>query len=72
MLNLSREWNITLLAVVIFVVVSLPMTYNLVDGLLGGIVGPIAFGGCPTTTGLVLHTIVFALLTRYSMDLNLV
>lgn len=37
-------------------------------GLLGQISGP---NGCPTTRGLVLHTIVYILLVRGSMDLNL-
>ena len=42
------------------------------QNLLSGLVGKIAeSNGCPTTRGLVIHTIVYILLVRGSMDLKL-
>lgn len=46
----------------LFFIVGNPMTYKLVDSLLGGLVGSIATpSGAPTTLGLIVHSIVFAL-----------
>jgi hypothetical protein len=59
----------------LFFVVSSPMTYRLVDQLVGGVVGALVPGsahlfkvaqaGCPTTYGLVLHAVVFAVVSHY-------
>lgn len=68
----SQKWQISLFSLFLFVVVVSPMTYRLTDQLLGGIIGRIVQpSGCPTTIGFVLHALVFLLLVRYSMDLNL-
>lgn len=58
----------------LFFVVSSPYTYSLVDKLVGGVARAlvpgaasffkIAEGGCPTTYGLVVHSVVFALLAH--------
>lgn len=46
----------------LFFIVGNPMTYKLVDSVLGGLVGNIASAsGAPTTLGLVVHSLVFAL-----------
>ena len=55
----------------LFFVVSSPYTYKLVDSLVGGMVSAVvprlaylfkvAEGGCPTTYGLALHSVVFGL-----------
>ena len=50
-----------ILAVVLFYVVSNPITYKLVESLLGRFLR-IARNGSPTATGLVVHTAVFAAL----------
>ena len=62
--------NAALLAVLFFVLSS-PMTYRLVDRLVGGVVTSIfpqfasvfkvAEAGCPTQYGLVVHSLVFGL-----------
>lgn len=54
----------------LFFVVSSPYTYSLVDKLVGGVarmlvpgmasVFKVAEGGCPTTYGLAVHSVVFA------------
>lgn len=68
---MDLKWKITLFSAVIFLLVVSPYTYNLTDSLLSGVIGRIAVNGCPTMTGLVLHTVVYILIVRYSMDLNL-
>ena len=67
----SQKWQITLFSAIIFLLVVNPFTYNLTNSLFKDILGPIAVNGCPTFVGLVLHTIVYILVVRYSMDLNL-
>lgn len=59
----------------LFLVVSSPMTYKLVDGLVGSLVTAVvpgsahafrvAEGGCPTTYGLVVHAAVFVAAVYY-------
>jgi TRAP-type C4-dicarboxylate transport system permease small subunit len=63
----SKKLWITLLAVVIFMVVSLPWTYQLTNKLLGSLVQTSNAEGCPTWWGYALHTVVFALLVYGSM-----
>ncbi len=66
-----EKWHISLFSAVIFVLVVNPYTYKLTQSLFSSILGTIAVNGCPTMMGLLLHTAVYTLLVRYSMDLNL-
>ncbi len=69
MFSLEIEVQSTLLAMIVFAVVSYPGTYKLVQSLLGGVLGKIAdSSGCPTTLGLVVHTLVFGLVTSVLMN----
>lgn len=67
----SEKWHISLFSAIIFVLVVNPYTYKLTQSLFSSILGTIAVNGCPTMMGLLLHTVVYVLLVRYSMDLNL-
>ena len=67
----SQKWNISLFSVLIFLLVVNPYTYGLTDYIFRSFLGRISVGGCPTTLGLLLHAIVYLLLVRYSMDLNI-
>jgi hypothetical protein len=59
-----------LVAGLMFFIISNPMVYKLVDGVLGGTLGPIASpSGCPTTWGLIVHSGVFAAATYYGIGL---
>lgn len=63
----------------LFFVVSSPMTYRLVDQLVGGVAGAlvpstahwfkVAQAGCPTTYGLALHAVVFAVVAHYLLHM---
>jgi hypothetical protein len=59
-----------LVAGLIFFILSNPMTYKAVDSVVGGALGHIASsGGCPTTWGLVVHSVAFATATYYGLGL---
>jgi hypothetical protein len=67
-----KKWQISIFSAFIFILVIHPYTYIITQKLLGGFVGKIAeINGCPTTLGLIIHTLVYILLVRGSMDLNL-
>jgi hypothetical protein len=66
------KWKITIFSAFIFLLVIHPQTYKLTQQMFGSILGKTAeANGCPTTRGLILHTLVYILLVRGSMDLNL-
>jgi hypothetical protein len=71
----SRKLQHVLAVSLVFYLVSSPMTYRLVDRLVGGLVEAvvpqlkslfkIAEGGCPTQYGLLVHTAVFGLVSYF-------
>jgi hypothetical protein len=66
------KWQISFFSAFLFLLVVNPYTYQLTQKLLGGVVGKIAdSNGCATSLGLFIHTIVYILLVRGSMDLHL-
>ena len=68
----QQKWKYTLITTVIFLIVVHPMTYKLVDSLVGGLLFKVASkSGCPTMAGLLLHAVVFTLALRYVMDLKI-
>ena len=66
--NLAQKLWITAYTTLLFFVISSPVTYSLTGFVLGKW---IAKDGLPTLTGLVLHSIVFALAIFGSMFLSL-
>ena len=67
-----KKWQISIFSAFIFVLVIHPYTYKLTQQMFGSILGKIAeANGCPTIRGLILHTLVYILLVRGSMDLKL-
>lgn len=70
LLSGNEKWKNSLLSGVIFLVLNLPATYKLTDGILGSLTRTSNFEGCPTTSGLILHTIVFIVVIRLLMDVN--
>lgn len=69
----ADKWRYTLLTTLIFLIVVNPMTYQLVQKLFGNVLGNIANSatGCPTYLGIAVHAVVFTLLLRYVMDLDI-
>ncbi len=66
------KWQISIFSAFIFILVIHPYTYLFTQNVFGGLLGKIAeTNGCPTTRGLLLHTLVYILLVRGSMDLRL-
>ena len=69
---MDMKWKISFFSALIFIIVVHPMTYQLTQKLFGGILGRISdTNGCPTNIGIILHTIVYILLVRGSMELNI-
>lgn len=57
-----------LVAGLMFFIISNPVVYKLVDGILGNLLGRISSpAGCPTTWGLIVHSAVFAAATYYGV-----
>jgi hypothetical protein len=59
-----EKWLYTLYTTIVFVLVSNPFTYKLVNSILGNICDK---KGCPTPFGFIVHTIVFTLILRLIM-----
>lgn len=68
MLSTSTKASISVLSAVIFCVVASPFMYMLTSSVFGS---SIAINGCPTLIGLVLHTVVFGLITFGTMFIPL-
>ena len=67
-----KKWQISIFSAFIFILVIHPYTYIFTQKMLGGLFGKIAdSSGCPTKVGLLIHGIVYILLVRGSMDLQL-
>lgn len=49
-----------------------PSTYKVTNKLFRNLIGELHVDGCPTIKGLLVHTIIYTLLVRISMDLNIV
>lgn len=56
MAKLNQKQSATLQAMLVFYIISNPMMYRITDNLIGGTT---SLSGCPTTFGLILHTVVF-------------
>jgi hypothetical protein len=71
-LSEKQKWIASAIGAVLFVIVSLPQIYQLVELIvskLSGKSGLISNNGCPTMVGIILHGIVFLLLVRASMQI---
>jgi hypothetical protein len=62
-MRLTQKQAATLQAVLLFFIIANPFTYRLTNSLLGGLLGRLADpSGCPTSTGLIVHSVVFGLI----------
>ncbi len=53
---MGRKESATLQAILLFFIISHPLTYRLTDSLVGGVT---TMTGAPTTLGLLVHSLVF-------------
>ena len=67
----NDKWRYTLYTTILFLIIVNPMTYKIVNMLLGSLVKICDSKGCPTYAGIFVHAIVFTLLLRYMMDLDI-
>ena len=63
----SRKLQTAAIAALLFYIVSSPLTYSLVDGILGGMFKIADPSGCPSGGGLIVHTVVYGLLSYLIM-----
>lgn len=63
MVRITQKQSATIQAVLLFFLITNPMTYRLTNSLLGGLTGRLADpSGCPTSTGLIVHSLVFGVI----------
>ena len=60
----------SIIAAIVFAIVSSPFLYGVMESLLGKI-ATIAVAGCPTNIGLLLHSVVFAVIMYILMELEI-
>lgn len=66
------KWRWTLMTTIIFLIVVNPFVYKCVQSCLGSLLGRIASkDGCPTMLGILVHSVVFTLLLRGSMEMKI-
>lgn len=68
----EQKWNITFFSTFLFILVTNKQTYKLTNYLFKNIIGNTTINNCPTYIGYILHIIIFTLIVRYSMDLDIV
>jgi hypothetical protein len=76
----SRKFVHSATLALVFFLLSSPITYRLVDRVVGAVVGAVAphsvetlkvaHAGCPTTYGLVVHAVVFGAVSYYLIHQN--
>lgn len=67
----NDKWRYTLYTTILFLIVSCPYVYLLVNSILGGLFKICDKKGCPTHVGILVHAVVFTLLLRYLMELDI-
>lgn len=70
MVSSSTKMSATIQCIIVFILVSLPLTYKITNHLLGRIIGQLADShGCPTHLGIFVHSLVFGLITYCLMGI---
>jgi len=65
------KWRYTLYTTVVFLIVVNPVVYKFVNSLLNNIVVISNSDGCPTQEGMLIHALVFTVILRLMMELNI-
>ena len=67
----ADKWRYSVYSALVFLLISNPYAYILVNKLLGNFVKISSPNGCPTMTGLFIHAVVFAVIIRVMMELDI-
>lgn len=72
MATTNEKINATIQAIIVFIVVSLPATYDLTNGLFDSLFGLklIESSGCPSMVGLLVHALVFGVIVYILMSID--
>ena len=65
------KWKYSLYSAIVFLIISYPYTYMVMNRLLGSFIQISSPSGCPTLVGILIHTIVFGLVIRGIMELDI-
>ena len=65
------KWRYTLYTTLLFLLFANPFTFRFVHSILGRFIRIVNSSGCPTIAGLLLHALIFTLILRYMMSMNL-
>lgn len=68
----KHKWIISLWTALLFLLIASPFMYNITNSLTSTIGFQTSSNGCPNIWGLVIHAIVFAILTRVLMLIPLI
>jgi hypothetical protein len=63
MVSLKKKLLISILSGILFLIISLPFTYKLVNEFTSKMGLDIESGGCPNMKGIAVHSVVFVLVT---------
>ncbi len=67
----ADKWRYTLYTTFLLLVLFNPYTYKVMNGILSNVIGVIATKeGCPLPLGFAIHAVVFTILLRLLMDMN--
>jgi hypothetical protein len=70
--NNLEKWKFSLIGTFLVVILFNPSIFRLTQTILSNLIGKISDkSGCPTILGYLLHALVFTLLVRYSMEMNI-
>lgn len=69
--NSSDKWRYSIYSAIMFLIISSPCAYITVNHLLGSLAKISSPTGCPTMIGLLVHTVVFTLIIRGMMELDI-
>lgn len=67
----ADKWRYTLYTTVLFLIISSPYTYKLVQSIIGKLIPICNRQGCPTASGLLVHALVFTLVLRVLMSMRI-
>ena len=68
MVSQKKKLLISILSGILFLIISLPFTYSLVNTFTMKMGLNIESGGCPNTAGLLVHSLVFVIVTFIIMQ----